>query len=503
MVTMSVAGHPSVQMPVVVHTSRLSCQQPGKCEHSRQFGSHLGMSINPVTSFVAVSLVFGTLIVLISPPLRGPDETAHFLRAYGIAQGDIVPSLRDAEGRKGVLVPPRLYEGFDFFESVRIKEKGAGFRYGPVFRAYFSRLVPALDSDRGSTFVPYAGSEGYSPVAYLPQVAAALFARAFDLDFVSTFYLMRFAGLAAFTGLIAYAIAMVPNFAWTFLAIAMLPAAIYGRSVINADGSALAAALVVTALWLRGIQSPQLHILGRKSFWMMLCALTKPPNLVFVLLGLMPLGGMPARRWHLLALTILPAIAIALLWTFSNGADTATWRMVEITGQNLDAFNPAVKLTYLFDHPLHFPAAVIYALHEKDLGELWRQVIGVLGLFDTVLEPWVYPTASVLLLSAFLTRLPFAPATRYQVATVAGITALVYIVVVYFICYLVFTPLDAGSVWGVQGRYFVPILSLVAIVVAAVVNRAPDEWLSAAIAISAAVLCGGASIEAILRADWI
>jgi hypothetical protein len=33
------------------------------------------------------------------------------------------------------------------------------------------------------TFVAYAGSEGYSPVAYLPQVAAALMARALDLDF--------------------------------------------------------------------------------------------------------------------------------------------------------------------------------------------------------------------------------------------------------------------------------------------------------------------------------
>ena len=92
---------------------------------------------------------------------------------------------------------------------------------------------------------------------------------------------------------------------------------------------------------------PQLHILGRQSFWMMLCALTKAPNLVFILLGLMPLRGMPARRWHLLALTILPAIAVAVLWTISSGADTATWRMVQITGENLDAFNPAVKLTYL------------------------------------------------------------------------------------------------------------------------------------------------------------
>jgi len=460
------------------------------------------LTVNPITAFVAVSLLFGSLIILTTPPLRGPDETAHFLRAYGIAQGDIVSSLRDSEGRRGVLVPSRLYDGFDFFESVRIKEKEAGFGYGPVLQAYFSRRVPAVDSDRPSTFVPYAGSEGYSPVAYLPQVAAALLARALDLDFVPTFYLMRLAGLAALTGLIAYAIAMVPNFGWTFFAISMLPAAIYGRSVISADGSALAAAMVVTALWLRGIQSPQLHIIGRQSFWMMLCALTKAPNLVFVLLGLMPLRGMPARRWYLLALTILPAIATVLLWTFSSGADTATWRMVEITGQNLDAFNPAVKLTFLLDHPLHFPAAVINALHEKDLGELWRQVIGVLGLFDTVLQPWVYPTVSGLLLCTFLMRLPLAPATRYQVATVAGITTLAYIVVVYFICYLVFTPLNAGSVWGVQGRYFVPILSLVAIVVAAVVNRAPDERLSAAIAISAAVLSGGASIEAILRTDW-
>ena len=237
--------------------------------------------------------------------------------------------------------------------------------------------------------------------------------------------------------------------------------------------------------------------------WLLLGALTKAPNLVFVLLGLMPLRGMPARRWHLLALTILPAISVAVLWSFSSGADTAAWRMVEITGQNLDAFSPAEKLAYLLDHPLHFPAAVIGALHEKDLAELWRQVIGVLGLFDTVLQGWVYPTLSGLLVSTFLTRLPLAPAARWQVAAVAGITALAYIVVVYFICYLVFTPLDAAVVWGVQGRYFVPILSLVAMVVAVVVNRAPNERLSVALAACAAVLSGGASVEAILRADWI
>ena len=201
----------------------------------------------------------------------------------------------------------RAYMRGSIFVSVRIKEKEAGFAMGRCSRRISS---PSRQGRSGLTahFVPYAGSEGYSPVAYLPQVAAALVARALDLDFVPTFYLMRFAGLAALTGLIAYAIAMVPDLAWAFLAISMLPAAISGRSVIDADGSALAAAMVVTALWLRGILSPRLQILGRQSFWMMSCALTRRVSR-FVLVGLMPLRGMPARRWHLLALTILPAIS--------------------------------------------------------------------------------------------------------------------------------------------------------------------------------------------------
>jgi hypothetical protein len=185
----------------------------------------------------------------------------------------------------------------------------------------------------------------------------------------------------------------------------MLPAAIYGRSVISADGSALATAFVVTTLWLRGFLFPQRFVPSRLSFWMTLSALTKPTNVVFVLLGMTSLG-LSARRWRLILPMILPAVAVALLWSLLSGADTAAWRMVEITGQNLVAFDPAVKISYLLDHPLHFPAAVLGTLHEKDFGQLWRQVVGVLGLFDTVLQPWVYPTVSALLLGTFFMRLP-------------------------------------------------------------------------------------------------
>jgi len=445
-------------------------------------GTLAALSPHAVTTFIAASVFFGSLVIVATPPLRGPDETAHFLRAYGVAMGDIVPSLRDAQGRKGVLLSARLYAGFQYFEGVRIKEKDTAWPgYGPEFQTYFSRSAVPAALGTGPTFVAYAGSEGYSPVAYVAHIVAAFAARALDLDFLATFYLMRFAGLAAMTALIGFAISLVPQIAWPLAALAMLPAALYGRSVINADGSALAAAMVVSALWLRGMLFPRMHSLGRQSFWMMLNALTKPPNLAFVLLELT--SNQPRRWWHRLAVCALPATAVALLWSFLSETDTAAWRMVEITGQEPAAFDPVFKIRHLLDHPLYFPSAVVRALEQKDLGELWLQTVGVLGLFDTVLPRWVYPTLTVLVFGTFVTSLQTTHATRRSVAIAAATTGLAYILGVYFICYLVFTPHDVGSVWGVQGRYFVPLLPLLAIFVAALIDRTLHVVLSASLAL--------------------
>jgi hypothetical protein len=456
----------------------------------------------PVSTFVALSLSFGTLLVFATPPLRGPDETAHFLRAYGVARGDVVPAVVDRANRKGVLLPKALHDGFDFFEGVRVKEKQEGFGYRPVIEAYVERPKAGDPSGVPERFVPYAGSEGYSPVAYLPHAAAAFISRALDLGFLPTLYAMRFAGLALMTAVIALAVAIVPNVGWAFFAIAMLPSALYGRSVISADGMALSASMLVTALWLRAICGAPLISPVQQSVLMTINALCKPPNLAFVLLELRHLWA-TKHRWRMLAVAALPAIAAAVLWTLSSGADTAAWRMVEITGRHPDAFDPFLKAGRLLSEPLRFPAAILNAWREHGVGELWRQLIGVLGLFDTVLLSWVYPVLSLLLAATFLSPLSLPAADRRRVVILAAATAFAYGLIVYLISYLAFTPHDVDVVWGVQGRYFVPILSLFAIVVAAVLPWPLSDRLRAAMAIALAILSGCASVEAHLRVDWL
>jgi hypothetical protein len=453
-------------------------------------------ALRPAVVFVFLSTLFGNIVLLATPPLRGPDETAHFLRAYGISMGEIVPSSVDQENRKGILLPARVYQGFAYFEGVRVSPKEPGFGYGEIFRKFWAeRGNGGADAGGPPVFVRYEGSEGYSPAAYLPQALAALAARAAGLDFLATFYLMRFAGLTAMTAVLAYAIALAGSLGWAFLGIAMLPAAVYGRAVINADAAALAYAMVVTGLVLRasrgGGASP-----GVRATWLTLCALSKPPNLAFVLFELLA-----SRSKRVAATVLLPAFVIAILWTLTGSADVAVWRLAELTGVDPIEFDPIWKLKFLLQHPTSFPAALIGTFSLDNLKELWLQLIGVLGLFDTVLQWWVYPAVTLLAFAPFFVRSGLA-ADCGAIAAGAGLTLVAYALAVFAIFYLVWTPVDAPMIWGVQGRYFLPALPLAAIVVAVLSPWRMDERLASVLASAGAILAGSASFEAILRTDW-
>ena len=461
------------------------------------------IAANPVAVFIALSAIFGSAIIAAAPPLRGPDESQHFVRALGLAQGDFIPSVHDAAGRKGIRLPPSFHREFGWFHSWQSTNRGDQFSYRRVFEAFrFDESEPALPASEGAhIFVPYAGSEGYSPAAYVPQAAAALLARVADLGFLTTFYLMRVAGFAAMSAVVAYAIALTPVLKWPFVAIAMLPSSLYGRAVINADAAAFAYSLLIVAMFLRAATGASVPKPAMHSGWMVLCVLSKPPNLAFVLLEWLRAAPKPLWRTSpTAAFVVVPAVAATVLWTAVSSADVAAWRLVETTGMATEELEPAWKLRFMLAHPLDFPAALLGTLQSKNLVELWRQMIGVLGVFDTVLRPWIYTVVGLLLAATLFSPLGAAPRARCALAA-AG-TALAYCFAVVVIFYLVWTPTRADEIWGVQGRYFVPVLPLIAVAAAAILDRGPDPRVTAALAIAASVISGAGALDAILRTDW-
>jgi hypothetical protein len=114
----------------------------------------------PARVFLLLSILFGPLIVLLTPPLCGPDESAHFLRADGLAAGEIVPRMTDDKGRKGVRLAAPLYRDFDLFEGARYRVRD------PTFVFYVG--WPPLEVDR------IEGVQGRYFLVLLPAIAMAV-----------------------------------------------------------------------------------------------------------------------------------------------------------------------------------------------------------------------------------------------------------------------------------------------------------------------------------------
>src|SRR5438046_10080549 len=74
----------------------------------RRFGSW------PAIVFALLSLFFGSAIIVVNPPLRGPDEISHFLRIYSYARGELLP-VTEINGRMGIFVDLVLYVRLHFF----------------------------------------------------------------------------------------------------------------------------------------------------------------------------------------------------------------------------------------------------------------------------------------------------------------------------------------------------------------------------------------------------
>jgi uncharacterized membrane protein len=463
-----------------------------------------GWLADPVAVFIALSALFGAGALIVNPPLRGPDETAHFLRVYGITEGDIVPSIRDGEGRKGGFVPAHLHDDLILFEDARQKNGNPGFSYRSVVRNYLhQRATRVADADaRPSVFVRYNGAESYSPAPYLPYIAATAIGRFLHFDFLSLFYLMRIAGFVAMTAAAAYAIWIVPNFKWTFLLIAMLPSALYGRTVVGADGASLSFNLIVTAFCVRAACRLGNERIWERATFTTLCALSKLPQIAWLILEAMrrPLRQLP-RRWATLALVTLPGFALTALW-LATGADVGAYRMAEGAKLPAELFEPASKISFLLADPLHFFDLLFATLNTGALNDLWRQLIGVLGWLDTPLMDWVYPVLSALLVASFLVPLRLERGPRYRIAAVSALAVVAYVLAVYLIFYLTWTPIDAPDIWGVQGRYFVVVLAPLSVACAAIIKWGAGETTRSCIAICGATLSGVATFEAIARVNW-
>jgi uncharacterized membrane protein len=279
--------------------------------------------------------------------------------------------------------------------------------------------------------------------------------------------------------------------------VAMLPTALYQRAVISVDGLALGVTLLVVALSLKAMRRPEAPWL--RSAGMAISSLTKLPQLAFILLEAMRI---PLRdwktQWPSFVLVTAPALALAVLWSMTASRQIATLDL-GLPPQSAGDVSALGRIRVLLLNVGHFARASVTSLDFS--GELWRQLIGVFGWLDVPMSSYAYPVLLFFVLASFFDRLGFSPSERVRVIVIASLTGLSYCLAVFAAFFVAFTPPEAERIYGLQGRYFIFVLPLVALAVSALVNRSlgPARPL---IALGASFCSFAFMAEALWRVHW-
>ncbi len=420
--------------------------------------------------FVAAPVLL--FLALMFPLGEPPDEATQLARAASVLRAQPV-------GRRVQL--PHPVDG----APVTV----AGVDINPGFLAPLHAPVPSSDAAHkpftlpqlegawrqtwpvGRVFVEASNTASYLPMFYIPTAvglgaARLLGARPMPADLAG-----RLAGALFCLGAGALALRLARRGQAALFAVLTLPMTLHLSAAINQDGPLIAAAVLAAALFTRP---------DRRSYWAGVAALAcvcaaKPSYLPLAGVALLPLGG---GSWSVRQHGVGAAVVVGCTLTWA--AVAAIWAAVPFwrppyhpgplwPGDPAILFrttDPAAQLQTLLHHPLatlSLPFTTLYG----DWGLMLPAAVGALGPLDFALPHWLYQTWYFALAATgagMLLGLLMPPGNRPPrwASAAAGFAVLAACYGVFLLQYFAWTAVGADHVEGVQGRYVLPLLAILA-----------------------------------------
>lgn len=278
-----------------------------------------GVFSSPIKTFLLLATLFGSLLIILTPPFTGADEEAHFTRAYSITTGNFI--LHDSAQ---VAVPKSLRQTIGCFQT-KTSQPGIMYRYDYSNYGESKRLSFAcalnLPLELNNTEEVHTSAFAYSAIAYLPQIITILVGKLLHLPIVVMVYLIRFSVLIEYVVLISLAIRLLPIRKWALAGIALLPSPIMFINNPGGDHILLGSTALIMAIVIRSVSIPA-NQLVKENKWL-LTALTVSTVVAVLSKGIFPgicllplivfYRGLRYKKYYKLAI-ISSAVLLGVLW---------------------------------------------------------------------------------------------------------------------------------------------------------------------------------------------
>lgn len=389
--------------------------------------------------FLLYALPFAVVLSIITPPFQVPDELAHLQRADEIGHGEIISERYGGTIDGGWIEMGSLYQNMWFHqelkETVAHATQAGGIRWiGPKNKINFQNTAQ------------------YGPFFYLPQVIGLLLGRAAGISLAKTLVLARVLnGLAACgVGFLALSICRRGR-ALTFTTL-LLPMTLSEFASASQDALLISLSILAVAMASRVLTERRLASTGEFAVFasiVVMMTMARPP--LFALASLTPAFlGLRDPGWRSKRLIAAIAIAIVICWMrILSGLTPPMPADESVSGQ----------FQRLLADPLLLPAVMLTTFAKNGVW-LLKTVVGYLGWTDALMPGWYYLAAAGTFVMALI-----APGNRgrsFWPGSLGLLTIAALVTASSLALYLTWTALGAPTINGLQGRYILPVLPLLA-----------------------------------------
>jgi len=395
--------------------------------------------------YLLFALVLGSLFTVVTPPGGVPDEPAHLAKIVLVENGQWVG------GHEGAVLDPPLSSLLGPFDG--FLNPSTQFEAADVLEHAAARLQcrPAKEDFIGS-------AASYSPTMYtVGAVLLNLSCRA-DASVGTFFYAARWLNLLLSVTLTFFALRAAGPLSWPIAMFALLPMSLFEQASLTADSMTLGLGFLVTGLH-AGLASGHLQRSRRLELGIFVASLAltlTKPGAAWLCAGF--LLTWPAYRPHVRRFAAMCFMLILVPWILH-----ATWVLWSSKyGIPRVGIDVSANVNALTEAPSKV-AMLVWNTFTGDEGEfLYMSVVGRLGWLDVVMSHWAYSLGYLVLAASLLMKGDAAgdlPRFTRPVALVLGLGAVLIPVAPM---YLYWTTQSAEAVQGLQGRYFIPMLTFIA-----------------------------------------
>ena len=410
--------------------------------------------------FLFCSLILGTVFLLVIPLRTAPDEYVHIANAY--RNSNIIFGIKDSPGSLTVRAGDEMflltydYDATDIF-------------------AYQDIIEDSSSAGREDTAViPVKKSSRVFPLMYLPQTLGVVIARLLGLGKSGLLFMGRFLNLIFYSVVVMFAVKKIPFMKTAFMIAALLPMSLQLAASFSYDTYVIALCFLFISLTLELAykkEKPDVKDLALIIAVALLIAPAKTVYLPVLLLLLIPASEKLKNKKTFIIITLSVFAAAVMVWTVFNFGmlksvlkgigDPYTEPLFYPVRGNNDAVQ-RFTFTYIFRHIPQTLLVLSRTFYEQ--GPLWLQGLigGRLGEIIAVnIEiNWLVVTGLILLLAAGTVPADgddFIPKKKTRLLTLA-ISAAVFALLLA--ACLSWTPINYDTLFGMQGRYLLPVLPL-------------------------------------------